>query len=227
MVRVKVHADGGACHGTPLVDGRCPKCGVVPDMQSIELWPDTPRRDLTDLVPPASRPPADAIEWAIAAATQSGCQKSRRGVAIFGGATGEVIANGTNHRPLGGLCSGTEMCKATCRFICVHAEVMAIRRALVVLARSESALTRDWHHLRGLDAVHVKIDQHQQKVAGDGPSCLSCAREVLDIGLAGFWLFEESEAAEAFGMPHAGVWRRYTAEEFFRLSLLTDKDLPR
>ena len=32
-----VHADGGACHGTPLVAGRCPRCGIAPDMQSVEL----------------------------------------------------------------------------------------------------------------------------------------------------------------------------------------------
>ncbi len=37
--RGPVHADGGLCHGTPLVDGRCPGCGLVPDMQSIEMWP--------------------------------------------------------------------------------------------------------------------------------------------------------------------------------------------
>jgi hypothetical protein len=39
-----VHADGGDCHGTPLVEdssgGRtCPKCGISPDMQSTEFWP--------------------------------------------------------------------------------------------------------------------------------------------------------------------------------------------
>lgn len=37
--KVHVHADGGDCHGTPLVDGRCPGCGIVPDVQSTELWP--------------------------------------------------------------------------------------------------------------------------------------------------------------------------------------------
>lgn len=36
---VSVHADGGDCHGTQLVNGECPKCGIIPDMQSIELWP--------------------------------------------------------------------------------------------------------------------------------------------------------------------------------------------
>jgi hypothetical protein len=37
--RVLVHADGGQCHGTPLVDGLCPRCGIAPDSQSTELWP--------------------------------------------------------------------------------------------------------------------------------------------------------------------------------------------
>lgn len=37
--RKLVHTDGGACHGTPLVNGRCPKCGITPDTQSTEIWP--------------------------------------------------------------------------------------------------------------------------------------------------------------------------------------------
>lgn len=36
--KVPVHADGGDCHGTPLVAGRCPGCGIAPDMQSVEVW---------------------------------------------------------------------------------------------------------------------------------------------------------------------------------------------
>ena len=39
---VMVHADGGACHGTPLVAGRCPGCGIASDMQSLELRPADP-----------------------------------------------------------------------------------------------------------------------------------------------------------------------------------------
>lgn len=35
---VLVHADGGDCHGMKLVDGRCPGCGIAPDMQSTEFW---------------------------------------------------------------------------------------------------------------------------------------------------------------------------------------------
>lgn len=41
VLKVKrvVHADGGDCHGTPLVNGKCPKCGIHPDMQSTGIWP--------------------------------------------------------------------------------------------------------------------------------------------------------------------------------------------
>lgn len=35
---ISVHADGGHCHGTPLVGGVCPACGITPDAQSIQMW---------------------------------------------------------------------------------------------------------------------------------------------------------------------------------------------
>jgi len=39
VVKLKVHADGGDCHGSVLdAQGTCPKCGITPDMQSIEMW---------------------------------------------------------------------------------------------------------------------------------------------------------------------------------------------
>ena len=61
--RVLVHADGGACHGTPIVDGRCPKCGIAPDTQSLELWPQTDPLDvgvISDMDRPLVLSPADA-----------------------------------------------------------------------------------------------------------------------------------------------------------------------
>ena len=46
--RVLVHADGGDCHGSPLVDNpdstgqfRCEGCGLAPNTQSVELWPES------------------------------------------------------------------------------------------------------------------------------------------------------------------------------------------
>lgn len=36
--RFLVHADGGDCQGTPIINGRCPACGLCPDGQSLELW---------------------------------------------------------------------------------------------------------------------------------------------------------------------------------------------
>ena len=47
---VLVHADGGECHGMALdPDGRCPGCGIHPDMQSTELWPPGEIRGKHDL----------------------------------------------------------------------------------------------------------------------------------------------------------------------------------
>ena len=45
-MKVLVHADGGDCHGTPLVHGRCPKCGIRPDTQSTELWPERAEQEI-------------------------------------------------------------------------------------------------------------------------------------------------------------------------------------
>lgn len=42
--RVLVHADGGACHGSRVVDGRCVGCGIAPDMQSTSMWLDADAR---------------------------------------------------------------------------------------------------------------------------------------------------------------------------------------
>lgn len=41
---VPVHADGGWCDGTPLIGGRCPRCGLSPDAQSVALAPPRWRR---------------------------------------------------------------------------------------------------------------------------------------------------------------------------------------
>jgi len=44
---VLVHADGGACHGSRVVDGRCVGCGLAPDMQSTAMWLDADARPRT------------------------------------------------------------------------------------------------------------------------------------------------------------------------------------
>ena len=45
--RVLVHSDGGACHGSRVVDGRCVGCGLAPDIQSTSLWLDADARPRT------------------------------------------------------------------------------------------------------------------------------------------------------------------------------------
>jgi hypothetical protein len=48
---------------------------------------------------------------------------------------------------------------------------------------------------------------------------------VLDVGLAGFWLYE-TVTVEPDGAPTA-MWRRYEAGDFYRISLENDRDVPR
>jgi deoxycytidylate deaminase len=161
-------------------------------------------------------PPREAIQVAVTAAQLASCGKSQRGVAVFGNQTGSVIAGGYNHPPGTERCNNNATCRAVCRFRCVHAEVMAIRHALVNLARLNSSLTRDQFRLVGHDALHVKVGAGVLVPSGP-PSCLSCAREVLDIGLEGFWLYREID-----GERH---WVRYPADTFFLESQENDRDV--
>lgn len=152
------------------------------------------------------KPPQEAIDDAITAANWSPCAKSKRGVAIFRHFPSDhvgvsiVISSAYNGPPSNYGCDGSEECRAACARRCVHAEVRAIREA-----QYNDGLSR-------CDAVHVKVI-NGTLVAGGGPSCAECAREVLDVGLSGFWLYEGRKDAAS------GLWVRYTAEEFHRASL--------
>jgi deoxycytidylate deaminase len=83
----------------------------------------------------------------------------------------------------------------SCSKRCVHAEMRAIRT-----------------NARGADVVHVKIDEHGELVAGGGPSCWQCSREILDAGCKGAWLYEQSQPGDC--------WRYYTAADFHRTTML-------
>lgn len=181
-------------------------------------------------------PPAYAVEAAIAAARHSPCAKSKRGVAIYRVTarrpwTAGVIAAGYNGLPGGEPCAGSGFvdgpdapipvgdaraawCRETCGKRCVHAESRAIRTATRLVAPAE------WPHL---EAVHVKVDDAGRLVAGGGPSCWQCSREVLDVGLGTFWLYEEATAIvvdsnEVTEEPSA-TWRGYSAAEFHRVTM--------
>lgn len=163
------------------------------------------------------------IRTALTAAALSPC-RSKRGVSLFDPRTGAHRGSGHNGPPAAQPCPGRSVCSGTCGQRSVHAEVRALRDAMLV-----------WIPYYGgsepgaLDLVHVELAQDGGVVACDGPSCWQCSREILDVGfVGGVWLYERA------GCPHceagaispdnqcprgAGGWRRYIAEEFHRATL--------
>jgi len=171
------------------------------------------------------------IEKARQVGERSHCEKSKRGVVIHT-RVGRLVGCGKNGMPEPFLCDGTDECKSVCRYRCVHAEA----RALAAARMSKHA---DYHDVYELDLVHVKVVDGEI-VASGPPSCLPCAREILDANLHGVWLFEESPAVwcnhrsptgeicssvdadgEKCGMwtrtgKHTtGEWKFYPSEEFY------------
>lgn len=161
-------------------------------------------------------PPDFAIAAAVDAAGRSLCAKSKRGAAVFRracstGCCERVLGIGWNAQPGPFVCTGSDACKAACGKLCVHAELRAIR----------AAIGNGW--AGSLELVHAKVVDGQL-VAGGGPSCWQCSREILDVGIAAVWLFEAVRitASDVTGDVVSaesgllGTWRRYSAEEFHR-----------
>jgi hypothetical protein len=172
------------------------------------------------------------VKLALETAARSPCLSKRGVVAYITGAVDAgvlVIAGaGYNSPPAPFTCPGRARCAGNCGKRCVHAEMRALRAATAGL-RDE------------LELVHVGLAADGGVVACDGPSCWQCAREVLDVGfVAGVWLylrlhrcmacrrFEDSTEADdrcsrcpecGSALTVTGVWRRYTAEEFYRVTL--------
>lgn len=150
-------------------------------------------------------PPKVAIEVALAAAKQSPCGKSKRGVSVYRVRSTDgdaiVVGLGWNGMPGGAACTNDETCRRLCAQRCVHAEMRAIRGAAI----------RHLVPLTSHDAVHVKIGAAGELVPSGGPSCWQCSREILDVGLGGFWLYH-GDCLEP--------WRRYTAAEFHASTLI-------
>lgn len=136
--------------------------------------------------------PDEALAFAVRAALQATCQKSRRGVVLFRREDAEIVSSGFNGPPPGFVCTGSDACRGACNKVAIHAEDRAIRFA-------------GWH-ARGADLLHVKVVDELPDASG-GPSCWQCSRTVVDAGIAGVWLL------------HEGGLKRYTAQEFHRLTL--------
>lgn len=147
------------------------------------------------------------IDCALRAAAHSPC-RSKRGVALFDMSTGAFRGAGHNGPP-GGGCPGRAICAGTCGQRSVHAEVRALREAAVYMQ----------HHGGGpWDLIHVELAADGGVVACDGPSCPGCAAQILDVGfVGGVWLYEEWPMDSGGWIP--GIWHRYSAEEFYRVTM--------
>lgn len=181
----------------------------------------------------SSAPPAPMIKLALQIASLSPC-RSKRGVVLYD-PRGASIGVGHNGPP-NDTCPGRTICSGTCGQRSVHAEVRALRAAQI---------TRGTKAARGgtleyLDLVHVELATDGGVVACDGPSCPGCAAQILDDGfVSGVWLYEvvncrfcavgDRFVAPGFHLIGNGPatwkcqgrasWRRYTAEEFYRVTL--------
>jgi deoxycytidylate deaminase len=151
-------------------------------------------------------PDQHLIDTAVEIARNSPCSKSRRGVVVFDRDRRQWVSGGFNGPPAGAPCAGTLACREICGKRCVHAEARAIRKIVARLGLE---------NLEAYDALHVKIDAAGELAAGGGPSCWQCSRDVVDVGLGGFWLYEQPLPCPPVGLTlPPPAWRRYTAAEF-------------
>ena len=142
------------------------------------------------------------INFAVQAGRQSPCCKSQRGVVIYNHDNGVVnYVMGWNHPPEPFTCTGTESCKKNCGKICVHAEQHAILNCLEKAKRQHTAI-----NIVGAEMLHIKVVDGEG-VSGGPPSCPDCSKLILEAGIAYMWLWETDG------------WKRYTAEEFHRITL--------
>lgn len=161
--------------------------------------------------------PDFAIRAAVEAGTRSPCAKSRRGAAVFkvtSRGTILVAGSGYNAQPAPFVCTEDARCREACAKLCEHAEQRAICAAVALFGEPTLAGY-------GLELVHAKVIDGAL-VAGGGPSCWQCSREILAVGLDAVWLYETADPmmapwADLYRPP--GTWRRYTAEEFHRATL--------
>ena len=207
-----------ACHGMPALreSGACRRCG-----RPFDLAPPRPSPPGSTIV---SAPSTFIVEHAVRFAAKSPCAKTRRGAVVF---HGDVwLGMGYNHPPAPMTCDRSLMCRVDCGRRCVHAETHAIRQ-------SERPLTEAVDKGIDVEIVHVKIDSSGNLVAGGGPSCWQCSREILDAGIAAVWLYRlptvaEANAADVYRADDPrhvllARWQRYTAVDFHRITCANAK----
>jgi len=118
----------------------------------------------------------EALVYAIEAAKQSPCQKSKRGVVIFSRQGQRPFGTGCNRPPGPYACTGNTACRRECSKICVHAEQDALLKAGCVVA---------------CEMLHIIIDDQGKPVSSGHPSCWQCSRLILAAGITTMWLYRD------------------------------------
>lgn len=162
-------------------------------------------------------PPESAVALALMSARRATC-RNKRGVVVYRLEENGIVTvhgSGWNGPPEALPCPGREVCAGTCGQRAVHAEMRALRQ---VTERSGAKF----------ELLHVELAGGGGVAPCDGPACWQCSREILDVGfIAGVWLYEETgpllkardDRGAVAGTMRAATWRRYTAEEFHRVTL--------
>jgi len=182
---------------------------------------------------PDASPPKWAIDFAVGTACMSPCQKRKVGISVYrciealgsgiertertgiSGFNGPPVSRcGTlTTPPASGHCDGSKACRDSCGRRCVHAEFRAID-TISTYGRRYS-LTTDQMRM-----VHVKLDGAGKLIPNDGPSCVECSKHILDVGVGGIWLYQDSvwhtvlDAQEREAIEPR--WIYYDAERFHR-----------
>lgn len=190
------------------------------------------------------QPMQQALDYALRAARDSPCQKSKRGACVFNPFTGQVIQPAYNSRPdnqCDRLCQPLRVgldrqivfneTPTRCAVMCVHAEQRALRIAEAYAVRSEYVADGDlMFSLHEAELVHVKVDgQTGELVASGPPGCMWCAKEIAEARILGVWLYEAKfqNRAEHQGM-HPPItkeqvtrpeWHYYPTKTFYDLTL--------
>lgn len=141
-----------------------------------------------------TEPPDLIVTFAIHEAQKSPCSKSQRGAIVYDTRDLVVHGSGFNGPPEPFRCTGSDACREHCNKSCLHAEA----RALQGLARYQAHYS---------ELVHAKTVQGEL-VAGGGPSCWQCSRQILELQLHGVWLFQAQQVRD---VDHAGMFPRVTA----------------
>lgn len=154
-----------------------------------------------------------AIEDALREALRSPCSKSKRGAAIYSapGTHDGICVARHNKPPYPFTCLRTPACRAACGQICNHAEERCVADFLREQNAAHFGGTYDMLHVEVVDGEPVVFDRPGKPTR---PSCITCARAMLDAKVRQVWLYSRRG------------WRCWTAVEFMRATILELELLP-